>query len=126
MLQAWVPERWALFGAMIMTLRLTPGYWGNSYWGGAVAAMGGALLLGALRRLIAEQRWQDGLIFGLGLSILALSRPYEGFVFSLVAMSALIVSFISSTRPSLRQIAKISGACLVIPMIALSWHTYAE
>ena len=88
--------------------------------------MGGALLLGALRRLIAEQRWQDGLIFGLGLSILALSRPYEGFVFSLVAMSALIVSFISSTRPSLRQIAKISGACLVIPMIALSWHTYAE
>jgi hypothetical protein len=124
MLQAWVPVRWALFGAMIMTLRLTPGYWGNSYWGGAVAAMGGALLLGALRRLISQQRWQDGMIFGLGLSILALSRSYEGFVFFLVATSVLMIALVSSNAFSLKQCLRLSGACIVIPMMALSWQVY--
>ena len=68
-LQAWVPARWALFGAFLIALRLHPGYWAHSYWGGAVAALGGALLLGALRRLVTEQSWQNGMLFGLGVSI---------------------------------------------------------
>jgi hypothetical protein len=38
-LQAWVPARWALFGAFLIALRLHPGYWAHSYWGGAVAAL---------------------------------------------------------------------------------------
>lgn len=124
MLQAWVPERWALFGAMIMTLRLTPGYWGNSYWGGAVAALGGALLLGALRRLSDDPRWQNGIMFGLGLSILAISRPYEGFVFSLVVMVSLGILIIFSTQVSKRQAIKVSMTCLTIPLLTLSWHAY--
>src|ERR1700732_3195873 len=57
MLQAFVPARWAVTGGLLAAARFglvagnSPGYWGQSYWGGAVAMTGGALALGAYRRL---------------------------------------------------------------------------
>lgn len=55
MLTAWTSQRWALLGALLaMAHPLTgiAGYWAQSYWGGAVAATGGALLLGGFRRVM--------------------------------------------------------------------------
>jgi len=91
MLLAWLPPRWALLGGVIAWLKFgVASYWMNSYWGGAIAATGGALLLGALARLVRQPRSRDAYLFGLALAILANSRPYEGLFFSLPAFLMLV------------------------------------
>jgi len=82
MLQAWIPPRWAFLGGVITALQLgLASYWMNSYWGGSVAAAGGAIVLGSLGRFRRTARTRDALLLGLGIAILANSRPYEGLVF---------------------------------------------
>src|SRR6266496_2353614 len=45
MLQGWFPAFWALFGALLAVIRLaTFSYLVNSYFGGTIAAIGGALV----------------------------------------------------------------------------------
>src|SRR5579872_870355 len=56
MLQAWVGDTWALYGGLLAAFQLSFfGRWAQSYWGGMVAALGGALLYGALRRIADEE-----------------------------------------------------------------------
>jgi hypothetical protein len=90
MLLAWLPPHWALLGGSIAWLKFgIASYWVNSYWGGAVAATGGALLLGAVGRLLRRPRRRDAILFAIGLAILANSRPYEGLIFSLPSLFVL-------------------------------------
>ena len=90
MLQAWLPPGWALFGGFLAVLRLAVfSYWVNSYYGGTVAAIGGALVLGALPRIMRTARIRDGLWMALGAAILANSRPYEGVLLCLPVAAAL-------------------------------------
>ncbi|MBI2921828.1 MAG: hypothetical protein HYY18_12150 [Planctomycetes bacterium] len=90
MLQAWLPPRWALLGGILAVLHFgIVGYWAQSYWGGAPAVLGGALLFGGLRRAWDRPAIAPSLALGAGLALLANSRPYEGLVAALPAAVAL-------------------------------------
>ena len=77
-LQGWVPPAWALLGAVIAMPFYTLTYCMNSYWGGALAGIGGALVYGAAGRM-GRERWM-GAVFALGAVVLALTRPFEGLL----------------------------------------------
>ncbi|HUI41537.1 MAG TPA: hypothetical protein VL523_06180 [Terriglobia bacterium] len=90
MLQGWLPPGWALLGGFLAVLRLAAfTYWDNSYYGGAVAAMGGALVLGALPRIRHSWCAGDAVWMGVGLLLLINSRPYESLFFALPVAVAL-------------------------------------
>jgi len=91
MLQGRLPAGWALFGALLAVLRLgILSYWMNTYWCASVAALGGALVFGAWIRLQKDPRTRYGVLLGLGLIILANSRPYEGFILGLPVAVAML------------------------------------
>jgi hypothetical protein len=87
MLQAWLPPAWALLGGLLAVLRLgLYSYWTNSYHSaGCLAALGGALVVGGLPRLMKTARLRYGVLMGLGAAILVLTRPYEGLLLCLPA-----------------------------------------
>jgi hypothetical protein len=118
MLLAWVPSRWAFLGAVIVWLKFcVTSYWINSYWGGAVGATGGALLLGALARILRKPRIRDAVLFALGLAILANSRPYEGLLFSLPAGIYLLYRLFYSGARHLQGASR--RRAVFVPMLAL-------
>ena len=101
MLQAWLPPRWALLGGVLVALKFgVASYWINSYWGGTVAATGGALVLGAMPRIVRYARISDALVLGLGLAILANSRPFEGLLFSIPVAIWLLWWLSGKTKPA--------------------------
>ena len=84
MLQAYLPAEWALLGGLLAVVRISWfSYFGNAYWGGSVAILGGCLLLGAAARMARKMRARDGLLMAMGLLLLANSRPFEGALISL-------------------------------------------
>ena len=102
MLQGWVPPSWALLGAAIAVLRLgILSYWMNGYWSASIVALGGALVLGAWPRLRKYLRARDALLMGLGLVILANSRPYEGLIFSIPVAFAMCFWLLGRNGPAL-------------------------
>ena len=78
MLLAWVTPGWALLGGFLAAINVSVlTDWGNGYWGGCAAAVAGCLIFGAAPRLIDKSDSRNGLLAGLGVSFLALIRPFE-------------------------------------------------
>ena len=98
MLRVWTTSIWALWGGVLIAVNgPILQAWGQSYWGGGVAFLGGALVYGGTRRIIRDARMVDAILFGLGLVILANSRPMEGLFVSL-PMLAILVGWLAIPR----------------------------
>jgi hypothetical protein len=89
MMQGWLPRAWATYGALIAGLKIgVVGLWMNSYLGGAAPAIGGALLIGSLPRLLRGRNpIPPSLCAGLGMVILMNSRPFDGAVLTIAALA---------------------------------------
>lgn len=129
MLQAWLPPRWALLGSLLMLLKLGLfSYWSQSFWGGGVATIGGALLFGAMRRITKKQTVANTCWLGLGLVILANSRPFEGLVVSSLAIGYLVFWLFSKKTPQLaviiRQIVVPLAVILTIAGLAMLYYNW--
>lgn len=107
MFYGWLPPSYALLGWVVALTKLGPStYWMNSYWGGSAAALSGALVLGAWPRLAGfgtdwsrkvgfershhDSTARNGILFGLGIVLLAVSRPYEGLLICAPASLSLL------------------------------------
>jgi len=132
MLQGWIPPAWALFGGVLAVLRLgLLSYWMNSYWGGSLAAIGGALVLGALPRLQRHPRSRDALLMGLGLAVLANSRPYEGLALGLPATVVLLAWMFGKDNrfgltASIARVLVPMTLLLIIAAVATGYYCYRQ
>ncbi len=135
MLLAWMPPRWALFGALLPTLRFGTlpvwdshffVYWSTTYWGGAVAMLGGALLFGALARLVRTPRPRDAAWLGSGLIVLANSRPFEGLVVGLAAAVTLlwVLARRAEWRSAVWRAIPAGAAVLTAGALAMGYYHY--
>lgn len=129
MLFGWLPSRWAILGGAIVAVNIgiaTP--WSQSFFGGAVAATGGALVLGAVPR-IKDGRLGGGLALGCGLALMAATRPFEGLVVSLPVAVALLYHFVradgAARRRFLTSAALPTLALLTVCGLGLGLHNRA-
>jgi hypothetical protein len=116
MLLAWLPPWWAVLGGLLAAMHpILLIHWGQHYWGGAVAVIGGALVFGALRRVMRRPRVGDALLMAVGLAVLANSRPYEGLVVSLPVALLLFTWMVSKNGPTIQ----VSMTRIVLPIVGV-------
>lgn len=101
MLCGWVPRRWAVYGGYLVSFNSTFLIeWGQTFWGGQVALLGGALLFGAYPRIKNRLQTSTSIVLAIGLVILANSRPYEGLLATLPIAVVLLCWLFGQEKPS--------------------------
>jgi hypothetical protein len=122
MMYGWLPPRWALAGGLLTALHPAVIEWSQSYWGGSVALGGGALVLGALGRILRDPGALDGGVMALGMAVLANSRPYEGTILCTAVVAALLWR-LSRRRPA-KPLVPTLAAFVVVLLMAVAATSY--
>ncbi len=129
MLKSWLPNRWAFTGCLLISINpywLTN--WGQTWWGGAVPFLAGALLFGSMKRLVDQfERLsvRDAVVyssvFAIAASMLAMSRPFEGLIACAICGCLLARGAVTNWRKVVPRIAPLLLPCVLIGGAALSF-----
>ena len=105
MVREWINSRYAVIAGFIVIIRYGLfSFWVNSYWGGALTALGGVLLLGGFKAVRSRPNILNGAVVGLGVVFLMTTRPYEGMFYAVPFGAALVLQFIRSSTPERRSL----------------------
>jgi len=124
---AWLPPQWTLIaGGISAILFFVRHYWFSSYWGGALAACGGALVVGGFGRLLQGKIAGARFSLSAGALILFATRPYEGGALCLATVGILAFQFVSR-RPEerriwLRAVILPNAAVLLVAALLIGWY----
>lgn len=128
MLLAFYPRRWALLGGLLTALHPMVLKWTQNYWGGLVAMVGGALLIGAMRRLAEPAggvvRRRDAAVMAVGIAVLLNSRPWEGGLLTLLVLVRLW-QCLRRNPPSMRAVMRrIAVPAALVLAFTFAWMGY--
>jgi hypothetical protein len=113
MLLGWIPSTWALIGGLLATVNFGPlSPWTETYFGGGVAALGGAILFGAIPRLYRNPISFYPAILVAGWGLIWFTRPYEAAVSAILLAPVILYPF--------RQFSLRSTAIVLAPALALA------
>ncbi len=130
MLQGWLPPSWALLGGFVAVLRIGLfSNWINTISAGSalLTALGGALMLGSLPRLMKTVRLRYGVLMAIGIVILALTRPYEGLFLCFPVLVALCHwAWRGKNRPNPAVLLRRAVIPLAILAASLAWLGYYD
>jgi hypothetical protein len=102
-------------------------YWINTYHAGAIAALGGALVLGSMPRLKKSASVPLGVVMMTGFIILALSRPFEGLLLAVPVLLALGVrAFLARDQLSKGVIMRCVALPAALGVGAVVWLGYYD
>ena len=116
---AWTEAGVALVAGLVAAIHPALLDWGEAYRGGGLAAFAGALVIGSTGRLMGVSRVRDGCLFGIGVVLLAISRPYEGLALTIACAAVVIYRF----RFDLLRPALFAALIVAIGMVGLGlWN----
>lgn len=127
MLLGCAPPVYAALGALLWAAH--PRFqlaWGQSYWGGTLGFIGGAIVFGAAARMVRRTTTTDALALAGGAVILALTRPYEGLAFCLAVGAWVLWSWRVRGGPTRRDfLVKLAApAAVVLGLGGVALGTY--
>jgi hypothetical protein len=122
-----IPLRWALFGSFLAALQFGIfGLWMNSYFGGAVAAAAGAVIMGSLVRISVPRKAQSSAaLCAAGLIFLFGSRPFEALLwFGVAIVWVLFRTTRGPSRPSWLSLSLPFVVVFAIGALGLAYYNW--
>jgi hypothetical protein len=114
MLLGWTSPGWALTGGLLAVIQFGPlNRWMNYYWGGAVSAIAGCLVFGALPRLRREPTIRHALLLGAGVGLQTITRPFESIFLDLAVVLFFVPELRAREWPKLWRIARTAALALL-------------